>query len=339
MARAKCPNCANETESEAAFCPACGTPLAVPATAAGLSGAPTRRAERRPLTVLFCDIVGSVSLANTLDPEDMMQVLQAFQTSCDDLIARHGGYVAKYLGDGVLAYFGYPSADEEDASHAVRAALALQSAMGSLPLPAGISCKARVGVATGLVVINDLVSRGELREVGVVGETPNLAARLQSAAPAGGVVVAEATQRITAGQFTYRPLEPLTLKGFDKPVQAFEALDATESGSRSRARAESARTPIFGRDHELQILVDRWSKVQAGEGQVVLLRGEAGIGKSRLVEALRRHVADTPHVQSTWSCGPNTADSALYRSPSRLRGRPASSEANPPTRGAPSSNG
>ena len=312
MARAKCPNCATEAESEAAFCPACGASYALPAPAGGTAGGAARRAERRPLTVLFCDIVGSVSLANTLDPEDMMQVLQAFQSSCDDIIARHGGYVAKFLGDGVLAYFGYPSADEEDASHAVRAALTLQSAMGSLPLPNGITCRARIGVATGLVVINDLVSRGEVREIGVVGETPNLAARLQGAAPAGGVVVAEATQRITTGQFTYRRLEPLTLKGFDAPVQAFEALDATESGSRSRARAESARTPIFGRDHELEMLVDRWSRVRAGEGQVVLLRGESGIGKSRLVEALRRHVADTPHVQSTWNCGPNSIDSTLY---------------------------
>jgi len=312
MARAKCPNCAAETDFETAFCQTCGTPLAVPAMPRGLSAAVPRRAERRPITVLFCDIVGSVSLANTLDPEDMMHVLDVFRTSCDDIIARHNGYVARYLGDGVLAYFGYPSADEEDASRAVRAALALQAAMGSLPLPNGIKCQVRIGVATGLVVISDLVSRGEIREVDVVGETPNLAARLQSAAPAGGVIVAEATQRITAGLFTYRPLGPLTLKGFDAPVQAFEALDATGSGSRSRARAESARTPTFGRDHELRILIDHWSRVRAGEGQVVLIRGEAGIGKSHLVEALRHHVADAPHVQSTWNCGPNTTDSALY---------------------------
>jgi len=261
---------------------------------------------------LFCDIVGSVSLANTLDPEDMMHVLEVFRNSCDDIIGRNNGYIARYLGDGVLAYFGYPSADEEDASHAVRAALALQGAMAGLPLPNGIACQVRIGVATGLVVIGDIVSRGEFREVDVVGETPNLAARLQSAAPAGGVIVAETTQRITAGLFTYRPLGPLTLKGFDAPVQAFEALDATESGSRSRARAENTRTPIFGRDRELQILVDCWSKVRAGEGQVVLIQGEAGIGKSHLVEALRNHVADAPHVQSTWNCGPNTTDSALY---------------------------
>jgi class 3 adenylate cyclase/tetratricopeptide (TPR) repeat protein len=287
-------------------------PLAVPAIPRGLPAGAPRRAERRPITVLFCDIVGSVALANMLDPEDMMHVLEVFRTSCDDIIARHSGYIARYLGDGMLAYFGYPSADEEDASHAVRAALALQGAMASLPLPNGITCQVRIGVATGLVVIGDLVSRGEIREVDVVGETPNLAARLQSAAPAGGVIVAETTQRITAGLFRYRPLGPLALKGFDAPVQAFEALDATESGSRSRARAESARTPTFGRDRELQILVDRWSRVRAGEGQIVLLRGEAGIGKSHLVEALRNHVADAPHVQSTWNCGPNTTDSALY---------------------------
>ena len=312
MPRTECPNCAAETDSELAFCQACGAPLTVAAIARGLPGGSPRRAERRPITVLFCDIVGSVSLTNALDPEDMMHVLEVFRTSCDDIIARHNGYVAKYMGDGVLAYFGYPSADEEGASHAVRAALALQGAMASLPLPDGITCQARIGVATGLVVITDLVSRGEMREVGVVGETPNLAARLQGAASAGGVIVAEATQRITAGLFTYRSLGPLTLKGFDAPVQAFEALDVTESGSRSRARAESTRTPTFGRDRELQTLVDRWSRVRAGNGQVVLIRGEAGIGKSHLVEALRNHVADAPHIQSTWNCGPNNTDSALY---------------------------
>ena len=206
----------------------------------------------------------------------MLHVLEVFRASCDDIIARHGGYVASYVGDGVLAYFGYPSANEEDASNAVRAALDLQKAMGSLPLPDGIVCQARIGVATGLVVINDLMSRGEIREVGIVGETPNLAARLQAAAQPGGIVVAEATQRITAGLFTYRALKPLALKGFDAPVQAFEALEATESGSRSRARAENTGTPIFGRDHELQILVDRWAEVRAGAGQVVLHSGRAG---------------------------------------------------------------
>src|ERR1700730_2630677 len=167
MARAKCPNCAAETDFESAFCQACGTPLAVSAMARGLPAAAPRRAERRPITVLFCHIVGSVSLANTLDPEDMMHVLEVFRSSCEDIIGRHNGYVARYLGDGVLAYFGYPSADEEDASHAVRAALALQGAMGSLPLPNGIACQVRIGVATGLVVIGDIVSRGEIREVDV----------------------------------------------------------------------------------------------------------------------------------------------------------------------------
>ena len=184
--------------------------------------------------------------------------------------------------------------------------------MESLPLPNGIRCQVRIGVATGLVVIGDLASRGDIREVDVVGETPNLAARLQSQAAAGGVIVSEATQRITAGLFRYRPLGPLTLKGFDAPMLAFEALETTESGSRSRARAESARTPTFGRDQELRTLVDLWSMVRAGKGQIVLLRGEAGIGKSHLVEALRHHVADAPHVQATWNCGPNTTDSALY---------------------------
>ena len=310
LARMKCPTCAGETDSNARICSVCKAPLSL--LAAERPESAPRRTERRPLTVLFCDMVGSVALANTLDPEDMLQVLDAFRTMCDDVITGNGGYVAKFLGDGVLAYFGHPNADEEDASHAVRAALALRGGMEGLPLPEGVSCQARIGVATGLVVINDLITRGQVREVGVVGEAPNLAARLQSAAPAGGIFVAETTRRITAGQFTYRPIEPLTLKGFDAPVQAFEALEATATDNRSRARAENGRTPIFGRDAELQFLVDLWSRVCSGEGQVALIRGEAGIGKSRLVEALRRHVADYPHEHSTWSCAPNNADSALY---------------------------
>ena len=235
MARAKCPNCATETNSDSAFCQACGAPLAVPATARGLPGGPPRRAERRPLTVLFCDIVGSVSLANTLDPEDMMHVLEVFRTSCDDIIAHHGGYVAKYMGDGVLAYFGYPSADEEDASHAVRAALALQRAMGSLPLPDGITCQARIGVATGLVVISDLVSRGEVREVGVVGETPNLAARLQGAAPAGR------RNRRRGDAADYRRTVHLPTAG------AIDAEGVRHSGAGLRgARCDRVRQPLPG---------------------------------------------------------------------------------------------
>ena len=331
LARVTCPTCAAETDRNAEICSVCKSPLA-----AERREGERRRAERRPLTVLFCDLVGSVALANALDPEDMLQVLEAYRSMCDDVITKNGGYVAKFLGDGVLAYFGYPNADEEDAAHAVRAALALRAGMDSLPLIDGVTCRARIGVATGLVVINDLVTRGELREVGVVGEAPNLAARLQSAAPVGGIVVAETTQRITAGQFTYRPIEPLTLKGYDAPVQAYEALEATATESRSRARAESAATPIFGRDAELQFLVDLWSRVRAGEGQVVLIRGEAGSASRGWSKPCDGTSPIIPMSRRPGVARPTAPIRPCTRSPSSSRGPPGSSAATPPTRATPS---
>jgi class 3 adenylate cyclase/tetratricopeptide (TPR) repeat protein len=247
-----------------------------------------------------------------LDPEDMMHVIDVYLATCDRVIDEHGGYIMQYMGDGVLAYFGYPRADEDDTGNAVRAGLALRDAVGGLGSPLGIPLRVRIGIATGQVVVSDLVGQGKGREAGLVGETPNLAARLQSSAAPGAVVVAKATQAITRGQFTYRDLGAMSLKGFDDPVEVFEAIGATAAAGRFQARAIGKATPLVGRTRELRLLLGAWSDARAGRGRVVFVHGEPGIGKSRLVEELRTHAADTTHVSTVWHCGPNSVDSALY---------------------------
>lgn len=304
-----------------------GDPAAAPwrsvlASVAAVIGAPgpkaeetpaaERRRERRQVTALACDLMDTGLLANRVDPEDMMQVLEVWQASCDDILGKYGGTISKATGEGVLAYFGYPRADEEEAANAVRAAIALCEAAGAQAAPAGIRLRAQVGVATGLVVVSDLADRAPGRGGGVVGATPNLAVRLQSVAAPGGVVVSEATRRITEGLFSYRDLGTQTLAGYDAPVGAFEVTGATAAESRSQARTHNASSSLFGREPELQLIQQSWAMACEGEGQVVLVQGEAGIGKSRLIEAFRRGLADTPAIQNTWYCAPNYSDSVLH---------------------------
>jgi class 3 adenylate cyclase/tetratricopeptide (TPR) repeat protein len=269
-------------------------------------------AERRQVTALVCDLVDSVSLTVRLDPEDMMSVVGAYLAACETMIARHGGTITQYTGDGVLAYFGYPRADEDDAANAVRAGIDVRDAVAGLGPPRGLTLQTRVGVATGLVVISEATGRIAAREVDIVGEAPNLAARLQSIAAPDTVVVAKSTQRITRGVFNYRDLGTFALKGFTTPTEAFEAVEAKTVASRFHARARGEATPLVGRDKELVLLLGRWAVARAGKGQVVLLHGEPGIGKSRLVEELRRRTADTRDLHMIWYCGPNHTDSALY---------------------------
>jgi class 3 adenylate cyclase/tetratricopeptide (TPR) repeat protein len=267
-----------------------------------------RRGERRQVTALFCDLAGSASMASRLDPEDMMQVLDAYQAACEDIITHNGGSIAKYMGHGVLAYFGYPRGDEEAAANAVRAGLALRDAVAALDLPPGVEACPRVGVATGLVVVSELVGR----ETGVVGETPTLAGQLESIAAPGTVVVAEGTRRITDGLFVFRDLGAQALPGYATPTRAFEAVAATDLGSRSEARAHRSRTPLFGRERELAQMSEAWELARNGEGQVILVQGEAGMGKSGLVDAFRRHIAETPSARVTFHCAPNYSEAALH---------------------------
>jgi class 3 adenylate cyclase len=307
-----CEKCGLENSSGRATCAGCGEPLG--STSSNAAGGPRQgdgpHTERRQVTALICDLVGSVSLTVRLDPEDMMDVIDRYLAACEDIVTRHGGYIIQFMGDGALAYFGYPRASEDDAANAVRAGFDIRDAVGRIGRELGRSLQSRVGIATGRVVVSDLISRRGGRPVEIVGETPNLAARLQSIGAPDTIVVARSTQRITAGHFTYRALGSFELKGFTAPVEAFEAIEPTVA-SRFRARTPGALTPLLGRDDELGMLRDRWTEAQAGKGQVVLLQGDAGIGKSRLAEELRRRIAGVPHGQAVWYCGPTDTDSAL----------------------------
>jgi class 3 adenylate cyclase/ATP/maltotriose-dependent transcriptional regulator MalT len=268
-----------------------------------------RGSERRQVTALFCDIVDYVALASSLDPEDTMHVVDVFLAGCEAIITQHSGYIVQYMGDGILAFFGYPNANEDDAVNAVRAGIALRDNAGALELPPGISLHVRVGIATGLVVVAEVAGRPQ---VGIVGETPNLAARLQSMAAPDSVVVVKDTQRITRGSVTYRDLGTFALKGYSAPVQIFEAVEVTADPSRFLARTQGQAAPLVGRERELDVLLRGWAAARAGQGQVIMLRGEAGIGKSRLIEELRRHAADLPRTEVIWYCAPDRTDSALY---------------------------
>jgi class 3 adenylate cyclase len=273
--------------------------------------APVAQAERRQLTVLFCDLVGSTALSARLDPEDLRAVIGAYHHSVAAAIERSGGFVAKYMGDGVLAYFGWPRADEHDAERAVRAGLALVETVAGLDTAAGAPLRVRVGIATGLVVVGDLIGEGEARERAVVGETPNLAARLQALAEPGTVVIAASTRRLTGGLFDYADLGPAEIKGLALPVLASQVL--RESAAESRFEAlHAARTPFVGRDEELGLLQRRWDQASRGEGSVVLICGEPGIGKSRLAETLLERLAGEAHTRLRLFCSPHHQDHALY---------------------------
>jgi class 3 adenylate cyclase len=242
-------------------------------------------AERRQLTVMFCDLVGSTALSARLDPEDLRAVIGAYHRSCAAVIERAGGFVAKYMGDGVLAYFGYPRADEHVAERAVRVGLALVEAVAALDTAAGERLQARVGIATGLVVVGDLIGEGAAQEQAVVGETPNLAARLQALAAPGTVVIGSSTRRLTGGLFDYEDLGAVEIKGLAGPVMAARVLRESAVENRFEALRATA-LPLVGRGEELAMLQRCWRQATTGEGCVVLLSGEPGIGKSRLTQAL-----------------------------------------------------
>ncbi|MEA2982718.1 MAG: hypothetical protein QOF09_4541 [Alphaproteobacteria bacterium] len=276
------------------------------------SSAITGAAERRHLTVMFCDLIGSTSLSAQLDPEDLREIIGAYHRCCATTVEQHAGFIAKYMGDGVLIYFGYPQAHEHDAERAVQTGLALVQAVSQLCAPDGSRLGVRVGIATGLVVVGDLLGSGESRERGVVGETPNLAARLQSIAEPGTVVIAESVRRLIGNLFELQPLGEQSLKGIPAPVQAWSVRSANSIESRFDALRGSSAVGLVGRKTELDLLVRQWNAAKRGEGQTVLLSGEAGIGKSRLTSAFLDHVADESHCRLRYFCSPQHADSALY---------------------------
>jgi class 3 adenylate cyclase len=289
---------------------------------AALSGAPSSPvkasaalidvAERRQLTVMFCDLVGSTAMSARLDPEDMREVIRAYQDACSGAIARYDGFVAKFMGDGVLAYFGFPRAHEEDAERAVRAGLDILSAVGKLETAAKEWLQVRIGVATGIVVVGDLVGHGSAQEQAVIGDTPNLAARLQALAEPGTLVIAEATRRLLGGAFELKALGPQILKGFDAAVPAWAVLREAENLSRFEASRSHGLTPFVGREQEVALLIERWREAREGEGQIVLLSGEAGIGKSRILAALRERIGSEPYITMRYQCSPHHVNDAFY---------------------------
>jgi class 3 adenylate cyclase/tetratricopeptide (TPR) repeat protein len=268
-------------------------------------------AERRQLTVMFCDLVGSTELSSRLDPEDLREVIAAYHRAVADVVRSFDGFVAKYMGDGVLVYFGYPRAHEDDAERAVRAGLGAIDSVARLAVKSA-TLQARVGIATGLVVVGDLIGEGSAQEQSVVGETPNLAARLQALAEPGAVVIAAGTRRLVGDLFEYRDLGAIELKGITTPVPAFQVLCPSAVESRFEALRGSALSRLIGRDEEIELLLRRWERAKAGDGQVALISGEPGIGKSRLSVALAERLHAEPHLRLRYFCSPYHQDSALY---------------------------
>src|SRR5512133_1925903 len=287
-----------------------GTAVPTAVLAAPAPGGPAQvDAERRQLTVMFCDVVGSTALSTRYDPEDLRELIGDYHRAVAETVGRFDGFVAKYMGDGVLIYFGYPQAHEDDPEQAVRAALAVIEAVGRLP--AREDLRVRLGIATGLAVVGDLIGEGAAQERGVVGETPNLAARLQALATPNTLVIAGATRRQIGELFDLEDLGPQQLAGFAEPQRAWRALGISGEVSRFEA-LRSGETPRVGRDEEIEVRRRRWGQAKTGEGRVVLISGEPGIGKSRLTAALSAHIEREPHTRLRYFSSPHHQDSALY---------------------------
>ena len=268
-------------------------------------------AERRQLTVMFCDLVGSTALAERLDPEELRELMQAYRKACGEVVARYEGHVAQYLGDGLMVYFGWPSAHEDDAERGVRSALEIVQAVKGVSAEPPLAV--RIGVATGTVVVGE-ASRADNAEAKLaVGETPNLAARLQGLAGPDEIVIAPATRRLVGDAFELTDLGAHPLKGIAEPVRAWrvEAVHRTE-GRFEAAHGGVALTPLVGREEEVALLLRRWQQARDGEGQVVLVSGEPGIGKSRLTQVLREQIAGEPYTALRYQCSPYHLNSALY---------------------------
>src|SRR6266566_6166012 len=327
----RCAGCGAENPSSKRFCGDCGAALmptgSARASAATRTSTPSvprvaersalpppqsSSAERRQLTVMFCDLVGSTALAAQLDPEDLREIIAAYRDGVAAIVHKYGGTISRYIGDGLLILFGHPWAHEDDAESAVRAALEI-AATGHAPgAPPGLELRVRLGLATGLVIIGDLIGSEAAEAQAVLGETPNLAARLQSLAEPDGVVIAEDTRRLIGGLFDYQDLGAVTLKGFAVPVRTWRVLREGTAESRFEAMHAAALTPLAGREEELELLERRWRHARTGAGQVVLLAGEPGIGKSRLVTALQERIQGEPHTRLRYFCSPHHQDSALH---------------------------
>ena len=284
-------------------------------TAPALAAPHAPEAERRQLTVLFCDLVDSTPLARQLDPEDLREVVRAYQATAAEVIQRFAGHIAQYLGDGLLVYFGYPQAHEDDALRAIHTGLRMVEAIGSLNTALvrdkGVRLAVRVGIHTGLVVVGEMGGGGRHERL-ALGETPNVAARLQGLAAPDTVVISAATQQLVQGLFTCQGLGAPTLKGLDQPLAVYHVLGVNEAQSRFEVAITTGLPSLVGREEEVGLLRRRWEQAREGHGQVVLLSGEAGIGKSRLVWELQEDVEREGATRLGFRCSPYAQQSALY---------------------------
>src|SRR5712692_461668 len=323
-----CPSCGFENALLAKFCGNCGTALKAEGKAARAKSRPrtgvlpTRRAprpspqpvkaraqpaspeaERRQLTVMFCDLVGSTALSAQLDPEELREVVRAYQETCTTVIQRYDGHIAQHLGDGLLVYFGYPLAHEDDAARAARTGLGILEAVQALKAGLPRPLQVRIGIHTGPVVVGEIGS-GDKREQLALGETPNIAARLQGLAEPDTVVVSTVTQRLVAGLFECQDLGPQSLKGISTSLPVYRVVRESEARSPFDAAVSKGLTSLVGREEELGLLQRRWAQAKEGAGQVVLLSGEAGIGKSRLVQTLKEQVLTEGATRIEFRCSP-----------------------------------
>jgi class 3 adenylate cyclase/tetratricopeptide (TPR) repeat protein len=272
--------------------------------------APHRDAEFRQITVMFCDLVGSTQLSENLDPEDVQQLIDAYRRECSTAIRRYGGEVARYFGDGVMAFFGWPRAHEDDATRAVHAALEIVSEVMKISGP--VTLASRVGVCSGPVVVGDIANSTNSWSMDAVGETPNIAARLQTFATINTVLISESTRRLVSATFDLEELGPKELKGITEPVRVYRVLSAKNASSRFEAAHAGSLTPLVGRSSELSLLLDRWKKVKEGDGQVILLSGIPGVGKSRLLHELKSYVQRDAHLLVHHQCSPYHTQSAFF---------------------------
>jgi len=293
-----------ETPQESVSAPAEAAPFESPPLPSSKEG------ERRQLTVMFCDLVGSTELSETLDPEDLLEILAAYQKAAGGVVERYEGHVAQYLGDGLMVYFGWPVAHEEDASRAVRASLEIVKIIKDVESPTTL--RVRIGIATGPVVVGATGEGDASIPKAAVGETPNVAARLQKLAGPGEIVISPTTHRLTGNVFEYDDLGLQTLKGIAEPLRAWRIVGESVTDDRFGGKIESARTPLVGRDTELTLLLERWDRAKDGEGQVVLFSGEPGIGKSRITQALREELSREPHTRLRYQCSAYYSNTAFY---------------------------
>src|SRR3984957_459802 len=291
---------------------AAGNAAPTPSKPSAPEGPESGDAERRQVTVLFADMVGSTALSGKVDPELLGGLIRRYQDAVAGAIGRYGGFVAKFMGDGVLAYFGFPRAFEDAAERAVRAAIAVLAEVGGIELPDQTRVQTRVGIATGLVVVGEIIGTGSAQERTIVGETPNLAARLQALARPDTILVSETTQNLLRGMFELEHTGGHELKGFAGPVRAWRVRCEASVESRFAAARAGGNLPLIGRAHEMGLMRERWQLARQGEGQIVTVVGEAGIGKSRSIEALQEALAGEPHVRLNLQCSPHHGDNALF---------------------------